>query len=228
VDECGWPANAAAPIENQNTRATTCFYEDFSKGWDPARMTLSLNHGCCMEGSYPMPNGTFYPPNGSPDYSGNIGIETQDVEYPAGIVRRKNVMRLTAVNHDMAACALPDCQQYARACFWACCCVLSCVVACWSCCDISVVLFLAREPTVPSPPPPPPLALQVRARYMEVPDVPQGGGIRGRRADAPVFRILADRRDRKGTRGLGVDLGRLDVPLRGALSSALRGFWLLS
>ena len=130
VDECGWPANPAAPIQNQNTRATTCFYEDFSKGWDPARVTLSLNHGCCMEGSYPMPNGTFYPPNGSPDYSGNIGIETQDEEYPAGIVRRKNVMRLTAVNHDMAACALPDCQQYARACFWACCCVLSCVVAC--------------------------------------------------------------------------------------------------
>lgn len=74
-------AYASAPRGWQNHREKGCFYEDFSGGWNASRVTLSLNHGCCMENSYAMSNGTFYPPNGSPVYSGNIGIETQDVEY---------------------------------------------------------------------------------------------------------------------------------------------------
>ena len=76
----------------------------------------SLTKGCCIAsktigsgGKFYFNNDSTWPRQGSHDsayeYAPNIGVEEQEVEFPAGTVRKKNVVRLTAINGDNGMCS---------------------------------------------------------------------------------------------------------------------------
>eukprot|EP00949_MAST-11_sp_MAST-11-sp1_P000123 g123.t1 len=114
VDKCGWPDMPNGMP--QYFRRNTCLHDDFRKGLNSSILVPSLTKGCCIasktigsSGKFYFNNDSTWPRQGSHDseyeYAPNIGVEEQEVEFPAGTVRKKNVVRLTAINGDNGMCS---------------------------------------------------------------------------------------------------------------------------
>lgn len=122
IDSCGFPLD---PNGLGFSRRTNCFYEDFSQGFDDSRLQVAQTKSCCAKSPVYFPNFTYYPADDNRDFGSSFGVEEADVEYPPGVVRRKNVLRLTSMNGDnlqpqsCGSCAnpadpieCPNCHKY--------------------------------------------------------------------------------------------------------------------